>query len=139
MDNANPDPVLDRVCCFKRGMFVVSMPDGNLWGSDECWPNFAVLKFPTIAESALQKYLAPQMDAVERVMPDGSLVPQIYRCRLWKIDWTSLPTDIQNKLGSVNGITVQAGSYSGAYDYTWDQIKAYFLNSETGLFETGIL
>jgi hypothetical protein len=43
-DSHNPDPILDRSGCRKRGMVDAMLPDTHTWGSAECLPKFVVIK-----------------------------------------------------------------------------------------------
>lgn len=43
-DSTNPDPVLDRAGCRKRGIVDAIMPGGHSWGSAERLPKFVVIK-----------------------------------------------------------------------------------------------
>lgn len=124
--NTHPDITKDRTGSWKRGMIVVVMPDGHVWGRMETLPTFVVIKVPMVSAAKAAKYLAQQIDV------NG----ETYRRRLWQIRWADLPQAAKNKLAA-GGLTIKATSdYTGPSDYTWTQIKTYFRNLETGIDET---
>lgn len=125
------DPVKDRRGCYKRGMPVAVMPDGHPWGSEERVPKFVVMKIPLIPVSTVEKYIASWVDATD---PQN---PVTIQRRRWRIRWVDLPPSVQNTLLSTGELTIKAtASYTGAFDFTWAQVKAFFRNEETGLDET---
>lgn len=124
------DSEKDRRGCYKRGMPVVVMPDGHLWGLEERMPKFAVLKFPLISVTRVQKYIAEQLDGLGNP----------FRRRLWRVRWDDLPTQDRNKLVSTGQLIVKATDvYTGPFDRTWTQVKGFFLNQETNSNETSDL
>jgi hypothetical protein len=127
-DATHPDPDKDRIGCYKVGMPVVVMPDGHGWGAKELPPLFYLIKVPGVSVDMVEPFVAPEYEA----LPDEDGNPIKYRRRKWQIQVTDLPQSIKNKFRDYGEITVQAGSYDGTYDYTWDQIKQYFRNLETG-------
>lgn len=139
VDAINTDPEQDRRGSYKRGMPIVVMPDGHLWGDEECMPKFAVLKIPGVSVDAVQKYV--QTHQIQNGVKQDGLTPriEIYRRRLWQLRWVDLPAAARNKLISTGVLTIKAGAYNGTYDYTWAQVKQYFRNLDTGLDETGDL
>lgn len=112
----------------RKGMMVVVMEDGHEWGTKERLPLFVVIKIPGVDASRVAKYLQTWTDT------NGVIV----RARLWQLRWDDLPLAARNKLAA-GGLTIKVGTYSGPYDYTWAQVKAYFRNLETGLDETADL
>jgi len=130
------DPNKDRRGCYKRGYVVVIQPDGHGWGFKERPPWNVVIKVPGVpaASPVLQKYLAPELSA--QVGPDGALLK--YRRRRWQIRWADLPIEARTQLAA-GGLTIKAGAYAGAADYTWAQIKGYFRDLKTGLDESEAL
>ena len=56
----------------------------------------------------------------------------IVRRRVWRVRWDDLPQAAKNKLASTGELVIKAGGYSGAYDYTWNQVKAYFTHAILG-------
>lgn len=125
VDYTHSDATEDRRGAYKRGMVVVVKPDGWSWGTEERLPKFVVIKIPGIAVSKAEKYIAQQFSAGE-----------VYRRRLWQVRWADLPAAARTKLAT-GRLTIKAtDAYTGAYDYTWDQIKTYFRNLETNTDET---
>ena len=127
------DATKDQRGCYKRGMPVVVMPDGHTWGLRERLPNFVVLKFPLIAVDRVEKFIQADQTTV-----NGETT--VVRRRLFRIAWASLPPAAQNKLLSTGELVIRAtASYTGPFDYTWTQVRDYFVNQSTGLAETGSL
>ena len=131
--NTHEDPEVDRTQCYKRGMPVVVMPDGHPWGSAERLPTFVLLKLPGVPVELVQKYVEEHPD------PASPGEPSMLLRRVWTIRWDDLPAEARGKLAGTGQIVIQAGGYSGEYDYTWKQIKRYFRNQVTGLDEDGNL
>lgn len=123
----NADPEKDRRGGYKRGMPVVVMEDGHEWGREEGLPTFVVLKLPGVSAARVRKYLDPETDAARAVV----------RRRLWQIQWSELPAPARQRLAQTGALTIKADpDYAGPYDYTWAQVKGFFLNHATGLRET---
>ena len=131
VDAVNPDPDTDRRGCYKRGMIVEVREDDAPRGTSEWWPAFAWIKIPGIPADTLRKYMQPEMSMV--------VLDEVVRRRRWQIRWADLPQAVKNKLQATGIITIKAGAYTGAYDYTWAQIKGYFRDLKTGLDEAGVL
>ena len=132
IDATHPDATKDRRGCYKRGMPVVVMPDTHTWGREEGLPTFVVIKIPGVPVEKVRKYIEPQLEDTT----DEQGVYPIYRRRLWKIRVADLPLAARNKLANDGELTIKAGTYSGSYDYTWNQVKTYFRNLKTNLDET---
>lgn len=116
------DPAKDQRGCYKRGHAVVVMPDGHEWGTLETLPRFVVLKFPLVAPARVEKYLATVTT----------------RRRRWRLRWADLPAAARNKLTSTGQLVIKAdAAYTGAFDYTWAQVKGFFRDDETNTDETG--
>jgi len=123
----HPDPDIDRRGCYKRGYPVVVMPDGHPWGNEERLPLFVVIKLPGVSVETAQKYIEPWEDA---------LTPgQTYCRRKWKIKVDDLPASAVQKLATDGELTIKVGTYAGEYDYTWAQVKAFFLNMRDNVTE----
>jgi len=120
----------DRRGCYKRGMMVLAMPDGHIWGTRERLPHFVVIKIPGVPVERVLKYFAHQFQGT-----DAQGNPINYRRRLWQIRWADLPLAARNKLASSGELTIKVGTYAGAYDYTWEQLKIFIRNLLTGLDE----
>ncbi len=118
------DPVKNEAGVAQRGDITAIKPDGWPWGKQEHpmtqdrWavPRFFIIKIPGVTVAQAQKYTKPRMDDVD---PE-----KIKTNRLWKIEADSLPewakTSIKNR---------------GEVSATWNQIRAYIRNKETGLTE----
>ncbi len=81
----------------------------------------------TIREFGIDGVIHVELEGMQR---------KIYRRRKWQIQWNELPQGAKDKLIATGELTIKAGSYSGAFDYTWAQVKNFFLNHTTGLRET---
>lgn len=124
-DNVNADPILNTKAMWKRGMPVSVMPDGHVWGSGEQPPRFIVLKIPQIGVARVQKYIAEYLVGGEPVMR-----------RLWQVRLGALPPAAIDKLRDNGFLIIKAtAEYTGAFDYTWTQVKTFFRNLQTGLDE----
>lgn len=128
------DPDKDRRGCYKRGYPVAVYPDGTKWGNEERLPKFVIIKIPGVPvdNAIVQKYT--QMEYEDTPNEDGTY--PVYRRRLWTIRWANLPAAARNRLANDGELIIKVGSYSGTYDYTWNQVKSYFRNQKTGLDET---
>ena len=134
MDSTHADSVKDMRGCYKTGMPVVVMEDGHIWGGEECLPRFVVIKIPTISVDVVKKYIEPEYQGV-----DNQGRPEMYRRRKWNISWVDLPSAVKTKILANGGLTIKAGTYTGAYDYTWAQVKNYFKQITSGSSETMII
>lgn len=123
----NPDTDTDKRGCYKAGMIVEVREDNAPRGTLEKWPAFAWIKVPGIPAATLMKYTQPELSVIQ--------LDDVIRRRRWQIRWVDLPTAVKNKFTATGTITIKAGAYSGAYDYTWAQIKGYFRDLQTGLDE----
>jgi hypothetical protein len=145
VDATHPDPVKDQRGCYKRGMFVAVKPDGWEWGALERLPQFAIIKIPTIPVATVEKYMASVSETVWVEMPldfnpaGGEWKERVTRRRRWQLRWADLPAAARNKLQDTGQLVIKAGSYGGAYDYTWPQVRGYLRDLVTGLDETGDL
>lgn len=130
IDHVNPISEKDRRGAYKRGMFVIVMPDGHEWGQVERDRGvFALIKVPLVPIDRVEKYVAQWMDTSEP--------PQAIQRRRWRIRWADLPAQAQTLLRTTGILTIKArAEYTGAFDYTWTQVRQYFRNDETGLDET---
>lgn len=127
------DLTKDQRGSYKRGMPVVVMPDGHPWGAMEGLPNFVVIKFPLVPVARIQKFIEPEMTAI-----NGESVT--VRRRVFRLLWADLPLAARTKLQTTGELIIRVGiEYTGPYDYTWAQVRQYWLNQTTGLAETGAL
>jgi len=124
------NPKKDRHC-YKRGMPVIVMPDGHKWGSSEGLPKFVVIKIPGITRAKIRKYTAEH----HAHDPEFNVV-RMYRRRIWKIRWADLPQGAKDKLKNNGELIIKAGSYTGSYDYTWQQVKNFFWDLKNDVGET---
>lgn len=126
----NGDPTKDLRGSYKRGMPVVAMPDNHPWGLQERLPNFVVIKFPLVPVARIQKFIEPEVSGTG----DNRT---IIRRRIFRILWADLPLAARNILQTTGELTIRATpEYTGPYDYTWAQVRNYWLNQTTGLTET---
>lgn len=131
------DPNADRQGCYKRGYPVLVMPDGWQWGAQEQLPNFVVFKFPLIAVDNPVLLKWTQAWKVDVSTADGRIRRDFVQRRRWRVRWADLPQAAQDLILANGGLVIKAtAAYSGPFDYTWAQVKAYFRNDETGLDET---
>ena len=136
-DNIHPDPDIDRESYYKSGHVVVVMPDGHSWGRMERLPEFFVIKIPTISVLSLKKYTDEHQVPSDIINTDGTRKPKTYQRRRWKIDMDKIPPPVLKKIFTDGEITIKASpTYSGEYDYTWNQMKRFFRNHETDEEET---
>jgi hypothetical protein len=136
-NNVHADPTKDRQGSYKRGMPVVVMDDGHIWGSKEGLPDFVVLKVPMVSKERVMKYFEPQV--VQNGFEEDGITPHFdtYRRRLWRLRVDDLPAGAITKFQTDGEITIKASpDYTGPYDYTWSNVKGYFRNQETDLDET---
>lgn len=131
IDESHPDPVKDQRGCYKRGMPCIVRPDGHPWGKEERLPKFVVIKVPGISVAQLTKYAAEH-----KVIDAFTGKPVTMRRRRWQIQWSELPAIARNRLANTGTLTIKAGTYAGTFDYTWTQVKGFFLDQATGLRET---
>lgn len=128
VSNSNLDPDKDRMC-YKRGHPVVVMEDGHAWEKQKELPGFVVIYIPLIAKAKVLKYRRELMDIFNPTQP--------YIRRIWRIRWADLPVAAQNRLKNDSELIIKASpSYTGPYDYTWAQVKAFFHNDETDTDES---
>lgn len=127
------DLTKDQRGSYKRGMPVVVMPDGHPWGAMEGLPNFVVIKFPLVPVDRLQRFIEPE---VADVNGERTTV----RRRIFRVQWADLPLAARTKLQATGELVIRVGpEYTGPYDYTWAQIRQYWLNQTTGLPEAGAI
>lgn len=131
-NHTHPDPIIDRRGSWKRGYIKDVKPDGFAWGKEEdpatANPRlYALLKFPGVSVASFEKYLAAQMDDAGGLL----LVPVRYRRRLWQIQYAELPLAARNKLATTGILTIGANG-----DYTWAQVKGFFMRLDTNARET---
>lgn len=126
VNKTHPNETKDRQGSYKVGMPVVVEEDNHKWGAKECPPTFYLIKIPTIAAYRVRKFVAEQTI-------DLGQGAELYRRRRWQIRVSDLPQAAINLFQANGEIIIRAGSYSGPYDYTWNQVKNYFRNLETGL------
>jgi len=111
-------------------MIVEVREDNAPRGTLEKWPAFAWIMVPGIPADTVRKYMQPELSA---------LTGEVTRRRRWRIRWADLPLAVRNKLQATGQIVIKAGDYTGAYDFTWSQVKVYFRDLQTGLDESGDL
>lgn len=127
-NNTHIDPEKDRRGCWKRGMIVVVMPDGHVWGAREDPAQnppprkFVILKFPGVSIARIAKYLTEQTDDAGGTL----LIPVRYRRRLWQIQYAELPLAARNQLIATGILTIGPTG-----DYTWAQVSNFFQRLDT--------
>jgi hypothetical protein len=57
VDNTHTAPDTSERCCYKKGDFVVVMPDGHQWGAKECPPHFVTVSCPEVTVEQARQYL----------------------------------------------------------------------------------
>ncbi len=122
-----------------KGQILEVGADGKDWGAKVVWPNFAILKIPGITTGKVRKYIEHHMaeDPTDLDWTAAAPVYNIFRLRKWTLRWSALPQGVKNTVIANNGVlTIKAGGYAGPSDYTWQQVKQYFRNLDTGLDET---
>lgn len=125
-DATHADPEKDRRGCYKRGMPVVVMPDGHVWGAAEVPPAFVVLRLPGISEERVRQFLAP--DEVDDPASEvGSRL--IYRRRMWRVLVENLPAAARTRWLAQGSLTIGPDG-----DYTWSQFRAFLRNLRDGSF-----
>jgi len=137
IDATHSDLEKDQRGCYKRGMPVVVMPDGHKWGNAECPPTFVIVKIPGVSIEKVASYILPE----EAYLIGPLAVPELVtvRRRQWQIQFNELPLAALNKLKTTGELTIKAGIYKGTYDYTWTQVKGFFLDLKSGLRETAAI
>lgn len=120
---------------WQQGQPVVVMEDGHEWGAAEVFPNFAVLKFLGVPVEKVEKFLDDDVAyTVRQMMERGENpptdLPDPTTRRNFRLRWSDLPLAAKNKIKANGGLTilVAAFGYTGAYDYTWAQVKSYWHN-----------
>lgn len=106
---------------YKRGMPVVVMPDGHVWGAAEGLPGFWIIKLPTVTVAQALKYIETWREGGD---PRGAIVKR----REWVIDITQLPAAAQTTLTETGILTIPG-------DLTWNQARQAFRNMRTGTTE----
>lgn len=119
IDTAHSDPEKDKRGCYKRGDFVVVMPNGHEWGKEEGLPKFVVVKIPGLSVEAAKKYIQS-----EEGEPDADGNRPILRRRLFRILIDDAPSTIKQQLMDTGEVTV-----------TWEQVRNFVKNKLTGLTE----
>jgi hypothetical protein len=119
-DNTHSDPIKDQRGCYKKGMPVVVMEDGHIWGSSEGLPNFYVLKLPGISVDRVRHFINPETED-GGIDERGHPIVNTVRRRTWRIFIEDLPQGAINKLNTEGYITI---ANTGG-DYTWTQVRNY--------------
>lgn len=131
VDAVHTDPDTDRRGCYKRGMIVEVREDNAPRGTSEALPLFVRINVPLVPAEKIRKYMEPEFAA----LPTAE--PEVYRRRRWQIRWADLPLAARNKLQTQGFLTIKATpEYTGAFDYTWQQVRGYFRDLATGNDET---
>ena len=130
MNNTSDDPDKDK-WMYKKGDMVYIAPDGHEWGSEEGPPNFYLIKIPDVPVENVMKYRQETHD------PDN---PSNNLRRTWGFKWNSLPQAILNKFGTDGELIIKArDTYTGPYDYLWEDVRGYIFHKKTDLPEDGEL
>lgn len=116
IDATHRNTVKDKAGCYKRGDPVVAMKDGHEWGKEERLPKFFVIKLPGISVKDAGKYIESDWDYTD---PDN---PVLVIRRKYRIKIDDAP--FKDELNSTGETTV-----------TWDEIKGFIENKETGVTE----
>ena len=105
---------------YKRGMPVVVMDDGHVWGNGEQYPAFVVIKIPGVKKEEFAKYTDIYYDLKD------SEKPVVILRREWMIQLNALP------ITSKGDVTVKIAK-------DWGNTKPYIMNLRTGLSETMVI
>lgn len=119
---------------WKRGDFVEVREDGTPLGLKEGLPRFAIIDIPGIPADnpTLSKYT--EIDQVE-LGPVAAPIIQMIRKRRWTLRVADLPAGVRAKVVDDGRLTIKAGTYTGSYDYTWAQVRAYWHDTRTSTNE----
>lgn len=132
-NNTHADPEKDRRGCWKRGYIVAVKPDGHTWGREEdpaqtvAPRRFMLIKFPGVSVARVEKYLAQQLDNAGGAL----LYPQLYQRRLWQVQYSELPPAARQLLSTTGILTIGPTG-----DYTWTQVKGFFMRLDDNTRET---
>lgn len=103
------------------------MPDGHQWGRLETLPDFAVVRIPNVAVSAVEKYIRPWDSAVNP--------GQVVQRRRWKLRIPDMPAALQNRIQNAGFLVVAPAGFVGQSDAPWATFRGFLRNEETGLDE----
>jgi hypothetical protein len=127
----HPDAAKDARASYKRGMPVVVMPDGHVWGTEEKLPAFVVLKLPGVPVSKVEKYLEMDDEPDGTTDHEGNQRMRTVRRRRWKFILDGMPAAARNKLAAQGALVIGPSG-----DYTWAQVRNFLQNQRTGKSET---
>lgn len=107
----------DRMC-YKRGMPVVAMPNGHVWGSEERLPGFVVLRISGTTVAQLQRLLDPNLDDDLSALLGQDVV---LRRRRYRFNLDSLPAAVRDELLATGMVTA-----------SWTQVRDYVTDDKDG-------
>lgn len=54
------------------------------------------------------------------------------RRRQWRLRREDMPAGVVQKFQEEGVVVIQVGSYAGPFDYTWEQVRGYFRDKQSG-------
>jgi hypothetical protein len=120
------------------GHVVAVQEDGWPWNDLEDPRNFqqasqrrfALLRFPGISVTRIQRYLAAQVTVDQFT----GILTAVIRSRLWQIQWTDLPQAAKNILIATGVLTIGPASIGG--DFTWAQVQNFVKRLDNNTTDT---
>jgi len=108
IDHTHSDPLKDSRECYKRGDVVVVMPDSHIWGKEEGYPKFLVVKIPGMSIETGRKYIEQQIQG--DVMGETLDPSVVTRCRKYNVLLNSAPQTMIDTARTQGYITVDFNS-----------------------------
>jgi hypothetical protein len=99
-NKTNPNSLEEDRGCYKRGMPVIAMPDGHLWGTKETLPDFIIIKIPGLSVDKANSFIKEQTED-----DLGAPTINMYRRRRWHLVWANLPQAIKDEILSTGEYT----------------------------------
>ena len=130
---SHPDATKDQRGCYKLGMIVEIRPDGCIYGLSEGLPTFFKIKIPLVPVNhpLLVKLASPHKIQNGFALDGTTPKYDIVRRRQCWLKHADIPNAAKNKLRDEGELTIKATpAYTGPFDYTWAQVKAYFWDDE---------
>ena len=130
-------PVLQERTGKRPGMIVYVADDSHEWGTEELGPKFGIFKLPGAPLDRVASLMLPELtDAFEE--PDYNIltnrIQKSKRNRRWEflIDEAEITNpNIRKDLRDLPYVRIKTESVASGR-YTWNEIKGYFLDHQTG-------